>query len=133
MSRRVDTIFVALGLVFVFAGMSLGAMMASSHDHGQLTTHAHLNLVGGVFSMLFGLAYRAWPALKAGRLPMLHLVLHTAGVVIMFAGLVQIYGATGQTPVTEGLATAGSVLVMIGTLIFLLLFFAKAFREPADA
>jgi hypothetical protein len=133
MSRRVDAIFVLLGLVFVLGGMVLGAVMGGSGDHGQQPTHAHANLVGGVFSILFGLAYRNWPALRAGVLPIVHLLLHVAGTLVMIVGLAMMYGGTGETPLTTALASAGSGAVMLGTLLFVFLFATKAFRETPAA
>jgi peptidoglycan/LPS O-acetylase OafA/YrhL len=130
MSKHLDAVFVVFGLVLVLGGMILGAVMGSSGDHGQQPTHAHINLVGGVFSILFGLAYRGWPALRAGLLPGIHLLLHVVGVLVMTAGLALMYGGAGETPLTIALASGGSGAVMLGTLIFLFLFATKAFRIP---
>jgi hypothetical protein len=133
MSKHLDAGFVVFGLVFVFGGMTLGAAMGGSGDHGQQSTHAHINLVGGVFSILFGLAHRGWPALRAGVLPLIHLALHVGGVLVMVAGLFMIFGTAGETPLAKGLATGGSSAVMLGVLIFLVLFATKAFRQSPAA
>jgi hypothetical protein len=128
MFKQIDASFVVAGLVFVCSGMVLGEMMASSQDHAQLPTHAHLNLAGGVFGLLFGLAYRAWPSLKGGALPALHLILHVVGVLVMTAGLWLMFGGMGETALPIALATAGSLAVLAGALIFLFLFVTRAFK-----
>ncbi|MEP7210155.1 MAG: hypothetical protein ABI740_04900 [Alphaproteobacteria bacterium] len=133
MSRHLDAVFVVFGLVLVLGGMTLGAVMAGSGDHGQQPTHAHVNLVGGVFSILFGLAYRSWPALRTGMLPLVHLALHVVGVLVMVVGLAMMFGGTGETSLTTAFASGGSGAVMLGTLIFLFLFATRAFKETAAA
>jgi hypothetical protein len=133
MSKHLDAVFVVFGLVLLLSGMTLGAVMGSSGDHGQQPTHAHINLVGGVLSILFGLAHRGWPALRAGMAPLIHLALHVAGVLVMIVGLSMMFGAAGETPLTKGLASGGSGAVMLGALIFLFLFATKAFRETPAA
>ena len=133
MSKHLDAVFVTFGLVLVLSGMTLGAIMGGSGDHGQQSTHAHINLVGGVFSILFGLAHRGWPALRAGVLPLIHLALHVAGVLVMVSGLFMIFGSAGETPLAKGLATYGSSAVMLGVLIFLFLFATRAFKGTQSA
>jgi hypothetical protein len=133
MSKHLDAVFVTFGLVLVLSGMTLGAIMGGSGDHGQQSTHAHINLVGGVFSILFGLAHRGWPALRVGVLPLIHLALHVAGVLVMVSGLFMIFGSAGETPLAKGLATYGSSAVMLGVLIFLFLFATRAFKGTQSA
>jgi hypothetical protein len=44
-----------------------------------------------------------------------------------------IFGTAGETPLAKGLATGGSSAVMLGVLIFLILFATKAFRQTSAA
>jgi hypothetical protein len=117
MTKSVDAMFVLAGAIFLLAGMGLGEVMAASQDHSQLGTHAHLNLPGGVFAILFGLAYRAWPSLKT-NLALIHLGMHIVGTLVMVTGLWMIFGPTGATPPGIALATLGSIFVVLGMLLF---------------
>ena len=49
---KTDRVFLVLGLVWLLAGMALGEHMGHTQDHGQMPTHAHMMLVGGVLIAL---------------------------------------------------------------------------------
>jgi hypothetical protein len=107
--------FVRCAAVYAVIGMSLGIAMAASGDHGQAPTHAHLNLLGWVSSGLFGLIYRAWPALGEGRWPRIHFWVWNVGVVVMIAGL---FGLFAGHPQAEPLAVVGSLIIALTMLGF---------------
>ena len=64
--RRIDAVYVAIGIVYLVAGMALGIVMGIRQDFQLAPVHAHINLVGFVSHCVFGLVHRAWPALRAG-------------------------------------------------------------------
>jgi hypothetical protein len=108
--------------------MILGEVMGASGNHSQMPTHAHINLAGGVFGCLFGLAYRNWPALKSGILPVVHFALYIIGVPVMASGLAILYSSGEETPPAVAMAVGGSMAFLLGTLVFLFLFATRAFK-----
>ena len=127
MSKRIDAWFVLFGVVCLLAGMILGEVMGGSGDHSQQPTHAHMNLAGGVLAIVFGLSYRAWPVMK-GALSIAHLLLHMIGLVVMEVGLFLMFGGMGETTVPVLGATIGSMMILLGLLVFLFNFATKALK-----
>jgi len=118
--------FVLTGVLFILTGMVLGLYMGSHQDYTLRPVHAHLNLLGFTLMMLFGFAYHIWPAMKDGKLALVHYVLHVIGTAGSMALLVKVLldppsGATFG-PFMDGLA----VMTTIGVLIFTYLFFTRA-------
>lgn len=97
-------------------GMSLGIYMGMAHDFALAPAHAHLNLLGWVTMMLYGLYHRgversgnrlAWTQVGAGAL----------GFPLMSGGL-GVYLATGDDRLVL-VVIAGSVLCLGSMLLFL--------------
>lgn len=128
MAKKIDAWFVILGAVFLIAGMALGEVMGASNDHSQMPTHAHLNLPGGVFAILYGLAYRAWPA-QNPALPLAHFWIHVVGSMMMVSGLFMMFGGVGATGLTIGLAAGGGGVIAIGMIVFLIGFAQRALKS----
>jgi hypothetical protein len=107
--------FFRLAVAYLLAGVTLGIVMAASHDHSLFPVHAHLNLLGWVTMSLFALFYRAWPQAAESRLARIHFWLYVPAHLVQMLTLVALYkGATAVEPVL-GLA---SVLVGAGILCF---------------
>lgn len=60
--------FIRVALLFAIVGMGLGLFMAISGDHAQRPAHAHINLLGWVTMMLYGLFYRSYDLAGRSRL-----------------------------------------------------------------
>lgn len=99
--------------MYALAGMAFGIVMAASHDHTLMTVHAHLNLLGWVSMAIYGLYYHAVPAAAATRLAKVHVGVATLGLWIMIPGI-----AMAVLGMTEGPAIAGSLLTILGMLLF---------------
>jgi cbb3-type cytochrome oxidase subunit 1 len=112
---RIDVLFLLLATLSLTVGVSMGIGMGIAHDFQFAPVHAHLNLVGWASLALYGLAYRAYPALKRSRLGPAHLIAATLGAVLFPIGL---YLAIAHD--TVGLAIMGSLIWLAGVLIFLL-------------
>lgn len=54
--------FLRIAVLYLLVGVTLGIVMAASHDHRMAAVHAHVNLLGWVTMALFSLFYRAVPA-----------------------------------------------------------------------
>ena len=75
--------FLIAGSGFLVIGLAIGMYMGASGDHRLGASHAHLNLVGFVSSAVFGLVYKAYPAMAAGVLATLHFWLHVLGALLL--------------------------------------------------
>ena len=79
--------FLRLAVVYVLLGVSLGIVMAASHDYTFRPVHAHLNLLGWASMALFGLWYRSVPAAAETRLAKLHFWLYNIAFPIQMSTL----------------------------------------------
>lgn len=107
--------FIRCAVVYAIVGMALGIFMAASNDHVQAPTHTHINLLGWVSMALFGLVYRAFPALAAGTLPKVHFWIMNVGVIGMIAGLFLMFAGHMEFVPLTGVA---SLFVLAGMLLF---------------
>ncbi len=98
---------------YALAGMGFGIVMAASHDHTLSTAHAHLNLLGWVSMAIYGLYYHAVPSAADTRFARVHVAVATLGIWIMIPGV-----AMAVLGMTEGLAILGSLLTILGMLLF---------------
>ena len=112
---RIDVLFLLLATLCLAVGVSMGIGMGIAHDFQFAPVHAHLNLVGWASLALYGLAYRAYPALNRSRLGPAHLIAASLGAVLFPVG---IYLSIAHE--TVGLAIMGSLIWLAGVLIFLL-------------
>ena len=114
--KRIDAIYVAIGIVYLVVGMVLGIVMGTRQDFQLAPVHAHLNLVGFVSHSVFGLVHRVWPTLRAGVLAGIQFWLFVLGTPLFVAGIaVSILGGV------IWLAVIGSILVLLGALVFLVM------------
>lgn len=107
--------FLRLSVVYFVLGVTLGIVMAASHDFTFRPVHVHINLLGWVSMALFGLWYRSAPASGETQLANVHFWLHNIGLPIQMITLAMYYG--GNTSVEPVLALA-SVVIGIGVACF---------------
>jgi hypothetical protein len=105
--------FVATGAVLGGLGMVMGIEMGISEDFTLSPAHAHLNLVGWVSLVLFGLAYRAKLA-SSGALAAIHYWVAAAGAIVLPIGIY--VTIVGNQPV---IAIIGAILSLASMLIFI--------------
>ena len=109
------------GAVAALIGMSLGIAMGISQDFSLTPVHAHLNLLGWVSMLLYGLYYRTAPR-QPTRLAWVQVLMATAGFAAMTGGLwLYLSGAAGDSAqpliISGALLTTGSMLVFLTVLI----------------
>lgn len=121
--------FLRIGALAAVAGMGLGIVMAASGDHSQTPLHAHVNLVGWVSMMLYGLFYRAIPEAAQGILPRIQFVLSVAGLLALIPGIALV--TSGRETAGAPFAGIGSVLTIIGILIFVFTVFRSTRARTA--
>lgn len=107
--------FLRLAVVYVLLGVTLGIVMAASHDYTFKPVHAHLNLLGWASMALFGLWYRSAPAAAETRLAKVHFWLHNIALPIQMTMLAMY--VNGNNSVEPVLALA-SVVMGIGFACF---------------
>jgi hypothetical protein len=107
------------GLTFAVLGMCLGIYMATSQDHGQHVTHAHILLLGFVVSVLYAAIYHIWLAGTASRLAVVQTALHEVGASVLAVGLLLLFGGVAPEAKLEPLLATGSLCALGGALLML--------------
>jgi hypothetical protein len=107
--------FFRLAVFYLLAGITLGIVMAASHDHSMFPVHAHLNLLGWVTMSLFALFYRAWPQAAESRMARAHFWLYVPAHFVQMISLAALYRGVAAVEPILGLA---SVLVGAGIVCF---------------
>lgn len=127
--KNIDRWFILIGLLYGIFGFSFGIWVGINERFEQAHLHAHINLIGFASMILFGLLYRAFPALAESRLAAAHFILYNLGAVVFLLGI-----PLAQAHQTVALAAGGSLLVLAGMLVFLANFVLNAFsRSTAPA
>jgi hypothetical protein len=111
--------FLVVGSLFLVVGISMGMYMGGSGDHTLVPVHAHINLLGFTLMSVFGLIYRAHPAMAASTLARAHFWLHLIGGLVLLVMLfLFLSGRIGEESMFP-LAPIAEVLVLVGLLTFL--------------
>lgn len=115
---NISRLFMGIGTLYIIVGVSIGAYMGGSSDYTLVPVHAHMNLLGFVLMMLFGIYYHLFPAAAASRLALVHFWLHQVGTAVLLSLLFLLL--TGQ--ITEAamfpLAPITEAAVLLGLVLF---------------
>lgn len=114
-----DRKYLISALGFAAIGMSLGIVMAATHDHEQHVTHAHILLIGFVVSMIYAIIHKLWLNGLTGVLARVQFVLHHLGAVGIGLGLFLLYGRFAAAEKVEPLLSGSSIAVLVGVLMML--------------
>ncbi len=117
----IPSLFIRTGVLFGLAGMLLGIFMGVNQDFRLAHMHAHWNLLGWVAFFLYGVFYALAPMARQGLLPRLHYALSLVGLGVFMVGLFGI--AMGALETMVAFAAIGSVLVVGGFLVFVVIVF----------
>jgi len=121
--QRLDRTYIIVGLCWVLVGMVYGIWLGASHHNQFANSHAHINLLGFVTSVLFGMLYWAFPAMAKSRAAMWQFLIYEVGVALLIIGKILVdQDNTNETPFLQ----VGSILVIIATAVMLWLFVTKA-------
>jgi hypothetical protein len=125
--------FLRIGVLAGLCGMAIGIAMAATHDHSQTPLHAHVNLIGWVSMVLYGLVYRTIPSAAESRLASWQFGLSVSGLIAILPGLALI--GMGQPGTGAPFAIAGSVLTIASMLLFAVIVFGatRAARHVSSA
>lgn len=130
--KSFDRTYLIWALSYAAAGMGLGIYMGLSRNHAQFVTHAHILLVGFVSSLIYAVIHRLWLPDPSRPLATTQFVLHQAGALAMFTGLLLVYGQVASEDRVGPLLGAASIAVILGALLMLVMVL-KAGARPATA
>lgn len=83
----IGSLMIWVSAVVLLVGMTAGIVMWIKEDFLLSPAHAHLNLVGGALLLLFGLYYRAVPAVGRCLLARIQHCLHIVGGLMFPIGI----------------------------------------------
>jgi cbb3-type cytochrome oxidase subunit 1 len=127
---RISDRFLQLGVLFALAGMGLGVWMGKTEDFQLQAVHAHINLLGWVSMLLYGLVYRVIPKAAEGRLPVVHFWLALASVLGMIPLLsLQLMGQKSVVP----FLAVDMIALWLSMLLFAVIIFKATARGSAAA
>ncbi len=120
---RYPMVFIAAGLICLLIGEAFGMWISQAPERFPLhPAHAHLNLTGWVTLALYGLIHRAYPDLATAKLAPIQCLFAIVGPFVMSPG---IFIAINSGERDLMLAILGSLLVIIGTVLFTIMFTGK--------
>ena len=119
--KSFDRAYLIWALCYAAAGMGLGIYMGESQNHGQFVTHAHVMLVGFVTSLIYAVIHRLWLSAPSRVLATIQFVLHQAGSLAMFAGLLLLYGHAASEDQVGPLMGPATLAVILGVLLMLVM------------
>lgn len=101
--------------IYAVIGMAFGIYMGVKQDFSLMPAHAHLNVLGWLSIMVYGLVLARFPAIAESRLAKIQGVIAHLGVVVFVPGIVV---AVLTDHGVEQLVMIGSMLVLLGGLLF---------------
>jgi hypothetical protein len=123
--KRVSDRFLQVGVLFALVGMGLGVWMGKTETFTLSPVHAHINLLGWVSMLLYGLVYRAVPRAAEGVLPAIHFWLSVLSLLAMIPTLALFL--LGHTAMAAPLGVA-SIALWLSMLLFAVIVFKATWR-----
>ena len=114
-----DRKYLVWALCYAVAGMGVGIFMAASHNHLQHPTHAHINLVGFVVSLVYAVIHKLWLGDVPRGLATAQFIAHQAGALTMFTGLLLLFGGVVPDQQLDPILAMASITVLAGALLML--------------
>jgi hypothetical protein len=114
--KRIDILYVLIGILYLIVGMVLGIVMGIRGDFQLAAVHAHVNLVGFVSHCMFGVIHRAWPSLRASALAVAQFWFFVLGTPVYLVGITIAILMSNIV-----LAATGAIAILIGALLFLVM------------
>lgn len=116
-----DRKYLVWALGYAIAGMTLGVVMGATQDHSQHVTHAHILLVGFVTSLAYALIHKLWMGPVAPRLAQAQFITHQAGALVMFAGLLMLFGQVLPLEQLDPILAVASVVVLLAAVLMMVM------------
>ena len=115
---NVSRYFITTASLFIILGVGIGMYMGASQDHTLVPVHAHVNLLGFVLPMAFGLTYHLFPAIGQSPLARAHFWLHLAGSLVLLVMLWSLLAGQITEAAMFPIAPLAELLVMLGLIAF---------------
>ena len=112
-----DKKFVVSALGYAIVGLLLGIYMASSKNHLQLVTHAHIMLLGFVVSFIYGVCHKLWLPNVSRKLTNIQFYIHQIGTFVLLVCLFLLYAGWVPEPVLGPILGVASMLVLVGMIL----------------
>jgi hypothetical protein len=110
--------FIAIASLYIILGVGIGMYMGGSGDHTLIPVHAHINLLGFVLPMAFGITYHLFPAAGGSTLAKAHFWLHQIGALILLVMLTLfLTGKIAETAMFP-IAPLAELAVLLGLVAF---------------
>ena len=107
--------FLTAAIIYCLLGMLLGLHMAMTHNHGEMPTHAHMQLIGWVSFFLFGLFYHLFGKAVRPILAVLHFWIAQAAMLGLMIGLWLVYSDRTEY---EPIAAISAIAYAVSFLVF---------------
>ena len=112
-----DKKYLVWAMVYIVIGMCLGIFMAASHDHSERPTHAHINLLGFVLSLSYGIIHKLWLTNANQVIAKIQFIMHHAGAITIFTGLFLLYGNMAPEAQLDPFLAVGSLTVLASAIL----------------
>lgn len=127
---RVSAAFFTLSVICLFIGMGWGMHMARAQDFAMAPAHAHLNLLGGVLSAVFGTFYALTKETYSPRLAWINLLLSAVALSIMVPVLAMLLQTNDEAKYGP-IVGMGSGIMVLSLLVFAISVLRELFRKRA--
>lgn len=112
--------FMGIGSLYIILGVGIGMYMGGSGDHTLVPLHAHINLLGFVLPMIFGVTYHLFPETANSALAKAHFWLHEIGVLVLLVMLwLLLAGKIAETAMFP-IAPVAELAILLGLICFAL-------------
>lgn len=125
----ISVLLLRVSIVLGLVGISAGIVMGIQQDFTLAPAHAHLNLLGFVTLFLSGLYYQTTPGAAQSLLAKIQAWIAIVGGIVFPAGI-----ATERLGIFGGshlLVSAGSIIVLLGMVLFAVVVFRFSKPHPA--
>jgi drug/metabolite transporter (DMT)-like permease len=127
---QISQLFFKTAVICLIVGLAMGLQMGISGNHIVIAAHAHLNLLGWVTCAIFGGYYALNPSKAGKKLAMVQYFIYTLGLVVMLPALYFMELGNRQL---EPLVAMGSIIVLVGVLLFAVIIFSRAIAIVPEA
>jgi len=114
-------VWIKIAAVYFVVGIALGTYMGASGDHSLFPVHAHINLLGWVSPVLFGLIIRQFPQMADTWLARIQFWLFNLALPVQMMALAFLLRGNAAIEPVVGIASAviGISVVLFAVNVFL--------------
>ncbi len=112
--------FMLIGSLYIILGVGIGIYMGGSGDRTLVPLHAHINLLGFVLPMAFGLVYHLFPAAGESLQARAHFWLHQIGALVLLVMLWLLLSGKIAEAAMFPIAPLAELCIFIGLILFAL-------------